>query len=68
MIQAGSELIEFVFFLVYFIFLRESTSTCIQARGEGTKKEGERENPKQALHCQCRAIEGLNLMNGEIMT
>ena len=40
----------FCFFKCLFIFEREIEST---GRG-GSEREGERENPKQALHCQHR--------------
>ena len=46
--------------LIY--FERESLS-----RG-GAERKGERENPKQALHCQRRVNSGLEPMNLEIMT
>ena len=35
------------------------------SRGGG---EGDRENPKQALHCHAEPDAGLELMNHEIMT
>ena len=43
--------IYFLFFLIYLFWERESTSW------EGAER-GERENPKQALCCQCRVRQG----------
>ena len=40
------------FFLMFISFERETVQT-----GEG-QREREREDPKQALHCQCRAQYG----------
>ena len=46
----------------------ESLSGTKRIRG-GAEREGERENPKQAPHCQCAEPSvGLELMNCEIMT
>ena len=51
-------------FLSKFIYFWEKESTS----GGGAEKEGEREDPKQALHCQTEPDEGLEPMNCEITT
>ena len=55
-------------FFKHLFILRESTH-AYASRREG-QREGERENPMQALHCHLRAEpdKGLELMNREIRT
>ena len=36
--------------------------------GDGAEREGERENPKQALDCELEPDAGLELTDREIMT
>ena len=53
------------YFKFIYLFLRETEGV---SRG-GVEREGERENPKKVLHCQCSEPDvGLKLTNREIMT
>ena len=59
----GNNNLEYSFLLLLLIYFeRESLS-----RG-GAERKGERENPKQAAHCQRRVNLGLEPMSLEIMT
>ena len=57
-----------IIFKACLFILRERECVCTCTRvGEG-QREGERENPKQALHTQCELDMGLELTNHESMT
>ena len=59
-------LIFFYSLFIYFERERVRESVCVHVNRGGTER-GERENPKQAPCCQCRANVRLSLMNREIM-
>ena len=47
--------VSFFFKLFIYVFLRQRKSTHAYKWGRGWDRESGRENPKQLLHCQCRA-------------